>query len=133
MVDNVKEKLTQFKEILKDHVQCLKPELLEPEINKDKDQIHSIEPEIYSEEIQDQTNEEITVELPMQNNSLDTDCLMLCGRILRIMGDEITCRACGKTLRNIGDEIFCSYATKNIMTSLLLHLSKNEAVDQNAR
>lgn len=127
MVENSQSKLTQFKQILHQHVHGLKSDPPGPESADDL--------EDNNEELNKDFSEDISLDtsVSVHNETTNTDCLMLCGRILRIMGDEVTCRACGKSLRNIGDEIFCSYATKNILISLLYDLSRNETVDQNAR
>ncbi|KAL4228049.1 hypothetical protein ACF0H5_013485 [Mactra antiquata] len=66
------------------------------------------------------------LERPVTGASLNPECLMLCGRILRLMGDEITCKACGKHLQSIGDEIFSSYLMKNSISALLYDLSNRE-------
>ena len=54
------------------------------------------------------------------------DCVSLCGRILRIMGDEQTCRTCGKHLKTMGDEIYLNYATRSLVTQLLNLITHDE-------
>lgn len=71
----------------------------------------------------DENNDIDIAEAPVVDNA---ECLLLCGRILRIMGDEVTCKACGKHLRSIGDEIFMTYAFKKSINDLLQDLTKQE-------
>ena len=49
----------------------------------------------------------------------ERQCTSICGKILRIMGDEQTSRACGRHLRCMGDEIFCRYAIRRSLEHLV--------------
>lgn len=54
-----------------------------------------------------------------QNSEPSRHCTSICGRILRIMGDEQTSRTYGRHLRNMGDEIFCRYAIRRSLEHLV--------------
>ena len=53
----------------------------------------------------------------------DRQCTSICGKILRIMGDEQTSRTYGRHLRSMGDEIFCRYAIRRSLDHLVQAVS----------
>ena len=57
----------------------------------------------------------------------DNHCTKICGKILRIMGDEQTSKVYGRHLRSMGDEIFCRYAIRRSLEHLVQAVS-NEGV-----
>lgn len=128
MEKNSEIKLPDFKHILQEHVHDLVHDQTESREHSNK----CVETDIVEDE-SESDNSGLPVEPRVENDTVNIDCLLLCGRILRIMGDEVMCRACGKSLRNIGDEIFSSYATRNILNSLLKDLARNETVEENVR
>ena len=137
MEDNNGERCTEFKDILKEHVNDLKSDMIEADssLGIDIPVSNLRETDAENTECDKTCDETLTENLNDQvvTNDADSECLMLCGRILRLIGDEATCRACGKCLRNIGDEIFCNYATRNVLHSLLTDLSERRAQPESVR
>lgn len=70
-----------------------------------------------------------------ENSALGSEpnkqCTSICGRILRIMGDEQTSRTYGRHLRSMGDEIFCRYSIRRSLEHLVQAVA-NERDNENA-
>jgi hypothetical protein len=133
MADSTEERQNEFKEILKEHVSGLKSDISDTSMETDEKENEGKQA-CESAELHEISDETIAANLNEHvQNETGSDCLMLCGRILRLIGDEATCRACGKSLRNIGDEIFCNYATRNMVHSLLNDLSESRTTSETVR
>lgn len=94
MADNSQSKLNH------QHVHCLKSDIPGPELADDLEHNNGVLIKDFNED------KSVDTSVSVHNATINTDCLMLCERILRMIGDKVICRACGESLRNIGDEIF---------------------------
>lgn len=67
-----------------------------------------------------------------QKSEPSRHCTSVCGKILRLMGDEQTSRTYGRHLRNMGDEIFCRYAIRRSLEHLVQAVANERDNERNS-
>ncbi|KAH3837653.1 hypothetical protein DPMN_111053 [Dreissena polymorpha] len=77
-----------------------------------------VNPPVYSDDQQQTEINRNTNELSHRNTRE-----AICGRILRLIGDDQMCKACGQHLRRIGDEIYYRQCAKELAQCLLHELA----------